>query len=182
MGDAAPKLATRDEVIAFLRVSPEQFDRDVEPHMPKIPISRKVVRYQWPDVESIAWRISEGRIRVQPDAVVLVAPEPSSDDGFVYFIGSRAFRPIKVGFSDRPRERLADLQTAHPFRLNLLASVTGPFSLEGRLHRVFAADRLMGEWFRRTSRLERLIKACGSGSHAEAMATIDRIEARGKRR
>jgi hypothetical protein len=180
MSEAARTLMTRDEVIAELRVSAEQFDRDVAPHMVRIQIGPKVVRYEHEAVELAALRIADGRIRVEPDAVVLSGPE--GERGFVYFIGSRAFRPIKIGFSDQPKTRLADLQTAHPFRLNLLTCIAGPVALERRLHRVFAADRLMGEWFRRSSRLEHLVAACRSDSHTEAMLTIDKIEARGKRR
>lgn len=64
----------------------------------------------------------------------------------VYFIydGVGAF---KIGKSSTPARRMADLQTAHPRRLDLVATMPGGAYMEGKLHEKFSKRRLSGEWF-----------------------------------
>ncbi|MCG3039187.1 GIY-YIG nuclease family protein [Streptomyces sp. S1A] len=66
---------------------------------------------------------------------------------WVYLIGSPVVRPVKIGVSDDPEERLADLQTGSPVPLVLLWQVLGGQRLESLLHDRFAACRTHGEWF-----------------------------------
>jgi len=66
-------------------------------------------------------------------------------EGWTYFIRSGEHGAIKIGKARDPRERLADLQTAHPEELRLLA-VT--LETEERMHDMFSAWRIRGEWFR----------------------------------
>jgi len=68
------------------------------------------------------------------------------DDLVVYFIRAESGQ-IKIGVSVDVVERLQDLQSASPSRLELLGTVSGGLREEGRLHRKFAAHRLHGEWF-----------------------------------
>ena len=63
----------------------------------------------------------------------------------VYFIG--AGDRIKIGFSQRPTERLKDLQTSHHMTLELLAVMPGSYQTEARLHKQFAHLKQKGEWF-----------------------------------
>lgn len=82
-------------------------------------------------------------------------PEPVSEivvaaqlDGMadLYMIRSGA-GPIKIGVSSNPVQRLRGLQTAHPWRLELLCIVPGGCALEAVYHAQFAEHRLEGEWF-----------------------------------
>lgn len=66
---------------------------------------------------------------------------------WVYVIGSLVVRPVKIGVSDDPEERLDDLQTGSPVPLVLLWQVHGGQRLESMLHERFAAYRTHGEWF-----------------------------------
>lgn len=76
---------------------------------------------------------------------------PSTD---LYFIESEcAERHVKIGIAANPQRRLIKLQMCSPYRLRLLAVFPGKASLEQELHQRLAADRLHGEWFRRSDRL-----------------------------
>ena len=73
---------------------------------------------------------------------------PVTIEGFVYFIRSEETHAIKIGFTSGPIEkRLNSLQTAHPYKLQLLATVPGTPDYEKSLHERFASFRLEGEWF-----------------------------------
>lgn len=75
-----------------------------------------------------------------------------SDISFVYFIAS-ASGPIKIGKAINPMQRMKELQTSSPERLNLLGVLFGDIILEQKLHLEFKELRLTGEWFRREERL-----------------------------
>lgn len=67
----------------------------------------------------------------------------------VYFIQAEDGGPIKIGVSDDPTKRLANIQTGHHGTLRLLAVVDGAgVELESQLHTLFEAHRVRGEWFR----------------------------------
>lgn len=89
-----------------------------------------------------AWR------QKRDGTATLFAPQPQPDPGSVYFIQQGAAGPIKIGFSDRPERRVAQLQTSTPERLRILATMPGSKQTEGSLHRRFARHRMQGEWFR----------------------------------
>jgi hypothetical protein len=79
-------------------------------------------------------------------------------DGRVYFIGEENGGPVKVGFTSAPVEmRLCELQTGNPRRLEVISSFEGNAWDENAVHVALAGDRMCGEWFRRTPRLELLI-------------------------
>lgn len=67
---------------------------------------------------------------------------------FLYFVQAENGGPIKIGLALDPEKRLAQLQTGHPERLVLCEVVWVTRSFERRLHTLFAAYRLHGEWFR----------------------------------
>jgi len=72
----------------------------------------------------------------------------SSDEGCVYFIRSEKTHAIKIGFTaGKIENRLSALQTAHPYKLQVLASSRGNREYEKSLHERFARLRLEGEWF-----------------------------------
>ncbi|MEV4441331.1 GIY-YIG nuclease family protein [Streptomyces sp. NPDC049577] len=66
---------------------------------------------------------------------------------WVYVVGSPAARAVKIGVSNDPRARLADLQVGSPVPLLLLWKTPGGQGLESALHAYFAPYRTHGEWF-----------------------------------
>jgi hypothetical protein len=79
-------------------------------------------------------------------------------DGLVYFIGNDQGGPVKIGFTSHmdPTTRLRQLQTASPYRLNVLGSIPGTVARERAIHAFLMDDRLKGEWFERESALAML--------------------------
>jgi hypothetical protein len=81
--------------------------------------------------------------------------------GFVYFVSTDdipAF-PVKIGWTERiARIRLMGIQTGCPYRLSVVAGFPGTYQDESGLHRQFKADRLCGEWFKRSPDLMALIE------------------------
>ena len=65
--------------------------------------------------------------------------------GHVYFIRVGDF--IKIGWSTRPMDRLRQLQTSHPDELEIMGTIKGERSLEGKIHKRFSKSRVRGEWF-----------------------------------
>lgn len=73
---------------------------------------------------------------------------PVTTEGYVYFIRSEKTHAIKIGFTaDQVEKRLSSLQTAHPYKLQLLATLPGTREYEKSLHDRFSSYRLEGEWF-----------------------------------
>jgi hypothetical protein len=90
----------------------------------------------------VATLLLERRLDRAP-AATLAAPAPP---GSVYFIQAGG-GDIKIGFSDNPAKRLAQLQTGQPQRLRLLATIPGDARREREIHARFARHRRQGEWF-----------------------------------
>lgn len=67
--------------------------------------------------------------------------------GFVYVIQAENFQRYKIGFSKHPEQRIAQLQTGSPFKLNLIASWTGTENQEKQIHVALSHCRQVGEWF-----------------------------------
>lgn len=68
-------------------------------------------------------------------------------DVFVYFAQGESGGPIKIGISRDPVRRVAALSNGSPERLEILFVRPANEEIERRLHRMFAAGRLHGEWF-----------------------------------
>lgn len=71
-----------------------------------------------------------------------------SDLGFVYAIQAESGGLVKVGFSAKPRMRLAQLQSAHGELLVIRRKFIGTRDDEERAHRQLAPFQHRGEWFR----------------------------------
>lgn len=68
--------------------------------------------------------------------------------GAVYLIQAGEEGPVKIGFTAvDPQRRLAQLQTASPYRLSLRFTIHGDVTSEKHLQTRFADYRLEGEWF-----------------------------------
>jgi hypothetical protein len=73
--------------------------------------------------------------------------------GTVYFAQEDG-GPIKIGHTTGPlSRRLSLLQIGNPRPLKILAAYPGDVFEEQRLHLLFEAERIRGEWFRATHRL-----------------------------
>jgi hypothetical protein len=67
----------------------------------------------------------------------------------IYVIQPDTFAaPFKVGSSDDPERRLAQLQTAHHQDLHLTAVFPGGIVRERQIHQLLSPLRLRGEWYR----------------------------------
>lgn len=81
-------------------------------------------------------------------ALMEATGEPGMNETFIYFIQSEQGGPVKVGMAQNPAKRLRELQTGNPFTLEVRRVVIAEPLEEGRIHRLFAAYRMSGEWFR----------------------------------
>lgn len=73
----------------------------------------------------------------------------NNDKGTIYFIKSDETKEIKIGYtSGEVEKRLKSLQTGHPYKLQVLATMPGSRDDEKNLHERFASSRLSGEWFK----------------------------------
>ena len=89
---------------------------------------------------------------------------------FVYLIGNRKRRLLKVGISKHPRTRLAQLRRSMPYELALFASVPFPslddaLEFEAQMHFWLRHLRLRGEWFKLASTAEKFV-ACVEGKRS----------------
>lgn len=65
----------------------------------------------------------------------------------VYLIADYQRTVCKIGYSENPIKRLAQLQTSSPSPLVLLNTLVGDRKLEKRLHEIFWEYKIKGEWF-----------------------------------
>ena len=72
----------------------------------------------------------------------------------VYFIQCGEGGPVKIGVSTSISQRLEDLQVANPVGLILRGAVPGSRMLESYYHKLFAAQRIRGEWFHSCDTME----------------------------
>src|SRR5262245_24163164 len=91
----------------------------------------------------------------------------------IYFIHNVRSAAVKVGCSDDPKSRLAQLQTGCPDLLELLGCIPGDERTETALHRVFRRYHLRGEWFRADAALLILIRSLLADHVAEVQAVIE---------
>lgn len=82
---------------------------------------------------------------------------------YVYFIQAEAAGLVKVGYSDRPEERVKAIQGMSPIPLRLLGWMPGTRQDERDLHMRFAHLHSHGEWFRVDDELSALIEEAPHG-------------------
>lgn len=73
--------------------------------------------------------------------------ERGTDRGVVYFARAGYEGPVKIGFTARLDQRLADLSTTASAPLRVLAALPGTRATETEMHRRFAAHCVHREWF-----------------------------------
>lgn len=67
--------------------------------------------------------------------------------GRIYFIQAEVLGYIKIGWTENLAARLASLRQGSPVPLRPLGAAWGTKEMEHGLHRVFAEERVHGEWF-----------------------------------
>ncbi|MFN9174534.1 MAG: YozE family protein [Synechocystis sp.] len=73
---------------------------------------------------------------------------PIDRQGTIYFIQSELKDSIKIGYTaGHPEVRLKSLQTSHPYKLKIIATIPGKPEYEKFLHKRFAQYQLNREWF-----------------------------------
>jgi len=72
--------------------------------------------------------------------------------------------PVKIGISADVDERLRDLNTALPFPVVVLATISGTSLDEIAIQQRFSDLNIRGEWFQRADRLMSFIESTGSRS------------------
>jgi hypothetical protein len=112
------------------------------------------------DMEGSNWFLRTAAPEPKPDPPPPV--EPHDRDSVVYFLEGVGGHVIKIGFSSSPLERLKQLQPGCPFRLRLLATMSGGQATEILLHRKFDHLRLHGEWFSATEEILSFISSKGT--------------------
>lgn len=75
---------------------------------------------------------------------------------YLYFIGCGD--AVKIGISSDPNARLETLAAGAPGKLDLIAMIPKAGNLETECHKRLAHLHIHGEWFRRTSEIDTLIK------------------------
>jgi hypothetical protein len=114
--------------------------------MPLVELTKSTIRVRRSDIPR--WVAYSDHVRSWEGAPLTCPSEPT---GAVYFVqalldGRRA-GPIKIGYSIRPRRRLAHLQIGCPVPLKTVAAMAGTRLLERRLHTQFWPWHSHGEWF-----------------------------------
>lgn len=83
----------------------------------------------------------------------------------VYFLRPiRAEGPVKIGYSSRPRDRLATYAAWSPIPLEIAATTPGDVELEGRFHALFRARHSHLEWFHAAPEITRAIEEIRAGT------------------
>lgn len=107
--------------------------------------------------------------------------QQTSATSYVYVIGPRYLRPVKIGVTTNLEKRLKSIQTGNPEQLSVLWATEGGRDLEHALHEQFAAERQAGEWFLFEDRdpLAAIVAAAGSrgrslgsGPHRRPMRAV----------
>jgi hypothetical protein len=86
---------------------------------------------------------------------------------FVYLVRAELTGLVKIGATKNPFERVRNLQTGSPDRLNLVATIEFPslhhaYAAEQKLHKRFSKYRVHGEWFKPDQTLDKFIAQCSS--------------------
>ncbi len=102
-----------------------------------------------------AWAAGDrGKMAAQRVAMGMTAEPPprktmprSSSRAKVYFIQAVDGGPIKIGWAEVPKCRLADIQIGNPQQLVIVGILNGGERREREIHTRFRHLRIRGEWF-----------------------------------
>jgi hypothetical protein len=71
----------------------------------------------------------------------------TTKQSYIYIIHCKDLNTIKIGYSDNPFARLAQLQVGNSSELSILSIFKGGREEEEFLHKKFASNKVRGEWF-----------------------------------
>lgn len=102
----------------------------------------------------------------------------------VYFLKAKGVQRVKIGFTtSKPNLRKDGIQTMSPVKLYRIALISTPpgyaRTLEKRLHKLFEANRVWGEWFEFPSYSIGTLKKCFKKKDVDF--DVDKFEAFWKR-
>lgn len=101
-----------------------------------------------------------------PGGVMISRPQIPQSYGIVYFVRDESTGHIKVGYTERLRERLVGLKVESGSPVTLLAWTSGPRRAWRELERRFLAlvgpTRIRGEWFLPSDLMHRCMQACST--------------------
>jgi hypothetical protein len=72
--------------------------------------------------------------------------------------------PVKIGWSQRPQDRVYAYNTMSPYPLEIVATVPGSIALENRFHAHFAHLRSHREWFHESPEIDAVISQAQAGT------------------
>ena len=75
----------------------------------------------------------------------------------IYFIRTDGF--AKIGCTRNIKSRLSELQVSNPHDLNVMGLFHGGFKKEEELHKLFADDRVRGEWYYLSDEIKEYVKS-----------------------
>jgi hypothetical protein len=91
---------------------------------------------------------------------------------FVYVLNAPRTGLVKIGTSLDPAGRAKQVSREIRSPAVLAAESPGSFTLEKALHRLLAKDQVLGEWFVRTPRIDRVIAILRRGALRPRHLTI----------
>lgn len=77
--------------------------------------------------------------------------------GYVYFIVDYNKKEVKIGYSKHPQQRLKELSTSYPGKLELAKVIPGTVKDERKYHQIFCHSKICREWFTLTPEIEEFI-------------------------
>jgi hypothetical protein len=96
----------------------------------------------------------------------------SRHKAYVYFISDDKREVVKIGYSKNPWARAKDLQTAHPAKLSVVATLLATGDDERDIHKALGDERKEGEWFEFSPRVQDLIAAIKAKNIADAKGVV----------
>lgn len=71
--------------------------------------------------------------------------------GLIYFAAIGLNGPVKIGFTSKAvADRIADIQGACPWKIEIIGSISGTRIDEAAIHSLLRSHRMQGEWFSRS--------------------------------
>lgn len=90
------------------------------------------------------WELCFGCHKGNTAGFVRLTKSCRQPESFIYFIEATGLQKIKIGLSDHPEKRLAQLATGSPVPLRLVATTPGDSEAEKKLHKRFDHLRFDG--------------------------------------
>lgn len=92
------------------------------------------------------------------DCVRMEQEEATGKDGIIYFVTNPDCETVKIGFSTNLARRMEVLQTGNHVKLLQYACFRMVPHAERVIHKLFAHERLINEWFKHTDELDQFIE------------------------